>query len=137
MPLPPTKFDPVVPTMSELRQAHPHLYEHGDWKGPLVWERLWSTASGAYGRFQHAPTRRLPPNGKLNGLWEAREWGTSNAEYGKDVIPTGGRKAEEGTNDVTRQAQLAPLGSETTHDRHQPELRMIPGHKLLPPIGQQ
>ncbi|KAI0218298.1 hypothetical protein LSAT2_029962 [Lamellibrachia satsuma] len=139
MPLPPTKFDPVVRSVSELREAHPHLYKDGDWKGPLVWERLWNTSSSDYGRFQHLTTKRMPPNGRLNGLWEAREWGTSNAEYGKEVIPRSGMDIDvpetRGANDVTR--QLSPLVDVPGSQRHLPELRQIPGHRLLPPIGQK
>ena len=137
MPLPRTQFDQVVRSVSALRRSYPHLYQGGDWKGPLVWERIWDTTNNQYGRFQHIATKPLPPKGRLYGLWEAREWRTSYADYGQQIVNITPRKivnsqvlATEGAKDTSRQSRLVPMA-------RVPKPREIPGHRLLPPIGKR
>ena len=142
MPLPRTQFDQVVRSVSALRRSYPHLYQDGDWKGPLVWERIWDTTNNQYGRFQHIATKPLPPNGRLYALWEAREWRTSYADYGEQIVKPTQRStlnsqvlATEGAKDTSRKSQPCQITRAPGH--RVPIPREIPGHRVLPPIGKR
>ena len=97
---------PTVRSMDTLRENYPReakYYKPGTRAGKrpqLVWERLWTTTNGDYGKKQFIEIRPSTKGQRRNEVWKNRTSDTTYEEYGQKRKASGISMTQENKNEL-------------------------------------